>query len=454
MTDTIYALSSAVGRAGVAVVRASGPHAIAGLSALSGITVESYESRRASVRTLRDPQKHQILDHAMILVFRGPASFTGEDVVEYHLHGGPAVVQGIIQALSRLDGHRMAQPGEFTRRAFENGKLDLTAAEAVADLIHAETESQRQQALLQMDGALYRLYEGWKERIAHLLALMEADLDFSDQDLPEDLVIKVRPDLSDIRAAIAGHLDDSHRGEILRDGFRIVIIGPPNAGKSSLLNALARRDAAIVSPIAGTTRDMIDVHLNLGGYAVILTDTAGLRTTESHAEDGHSHIEAEGIRRALARSKDAHLKIFLYDGTQPMDTSFAGMIDNNTLCVANKMDVAGFSAADTRHIRISAQDGTQIDQLLSVILSRIQQHLALVTDGDNPEEYQPSLTRARHREALSYAQEHIDRSMVAPLPELAAEDLRLALRALGSLTGRVDIEDLLDMIFRDFCIGK
>lgn len=451
MTDTIYALSSAAGRAGVAVVRASGPAAIAGLCTLSGRSPDSYLSRQAVVRTLHDPARNQILDHAMVIVFRAPASFTGEDTVEYHLHGGIAVVQGVMNALAQRQSHRMAQPGEFTRRAFENGKLDLTAAEAVADLIHAETESQRQQALLQMDGALYRLYEGWKERIAHLLALMEADLDFSDQDLPEDLILKVRPDLSDILAEMNLHLDDSHRGEILRDGFHIVILGAPNAGKSSLLNALARREAAIVSPIAGTTRDMIDVHLNLGGYAVILTDTAGLRgQDEIPADNAHAQIEAEGIRRAVERSKESHLKIFLYDGTMPIDPSFADMMDKNALCVANKMDCSGFNKADEMHVAISAQSGENVDRLLAEILLRIRQCLG----QGGVEETMPSLTRARHREAIGHAVEHITRGMEAPLPELAAEDLRLTLRALGSLTGRVDIEDLLDMIFRDFCIGK
>ena len=435
--DTIFALSTAPGRSGVAVIRVSGDAAWDGCaSLLAGQTLPL--PRRTATRKLYDPKTNEMLDHAMIVGFKGPHSFTGEDCVEYHVHGGTAIIDGVLKSLSSLPHHRMALPGEFTRRAFENGKLDLTAAEAIADLIHAETESQRLQALKQMDGALFNLYEGWKERLARILALMEADLDFSDQDLPEDLILKVTPDVTDIATAISGHLHDGRRGELLRDGFRLVILGAPNAGKSSLLNQLVQRDAAIVSHIAGTTRDVIDVHLNIGGYPVILADTAGLRGTEDH-------IEAEGIDRAIKRAHEADLKILLFDGTKDLDEKTLSLKDDRSLIVLNKSDEDDFKG-NREFLEISAKASGGIDVLVNAITDILKN----IVGSSNA----PALTRARHREALENAYIALDRSMNAPLPELAAEDIRLAVRYLGSLTGRVDVEDLLDMIFRDFCIGK
>lgn len=438
--DTIYALSTPAGRGGVAVVRVSGARAHESLKAFLGAQ-EMPVARMAVTRKLYHSQTGEMLDHAMVLLFKGPASFTGEDSVEYHLHGGPAIVQGMLAALSMQPQHRMALPGEFTRRAFENGKIDLTAAEAIADLIHAETEGQRLQALKQMDGALFRLYEGWKERLARLLALMEADLDFNDQDLPDDLLLSVRPDISDVKDEIAQHLHDGRRGELMRDGFRLVILGAPNAGKSSLLNQLVQREAAIVSEIAGTTRDVIDVHLNLGGYPVVLADTAGLRGADDV-------IEAEGIRRALGRAEQADLKVLLFDGTEDPDAQTLSLVDERSIVVLNKCDIPGFRLPDLPQeiVQISAATGEGMDGLVTALVTRLQ---SLVGGSDAP-----ALTRARHREALAQAYESLERFMEAPLPELAAEDLRLAIRHIGSITGRVDIEDLLDMIFRDFCIGK
>lgn len=440
MSDTIFALSTPAGRGGVAVIRVSGPCAWPSLQALIG-NQKIPLPRVASTRKLYDPITSEILDHALVIGFQGRASFTGEDCVEYHVHGGPAIVQGVLKALSYQPRHRMATPGEFTRRAFENGKIDLTAAEAVADLIHAETEGQRLQALQQMDGALFRLYEGWKDRLARLLALMEADLDFNDQDLPDDLLLKVRPDVSDVMDEILVHLHDGRRGELLRDGFRLVILGAPNAGKSSLLNRLVQREAAIVSPIAGTTRDVIDVHLNLGGYPVILADTAGLRGSDDS-------IEAEGIKRALGRAEQADLKVLLFDGTSSPDDHTLSLIDDRAIVVVNKSDDLQFALSDgmSAGIKISAKTNTGIDLLVTEIVKRLQN----IAGGSDT----PALTRARHREALEHAYAALDRSMTAPLPELAAEDLRMSIRHLGSITGRVDVEDLLDMIFRDFCIGK
>ncbi len=448
MQDTIYALSTPAGRGGVAVIRVSGPAAWDGLAALTPHH-PLPEPRKASTRTLVHPSTGDMLDHAMVIGFRAPASFTGEDCVEYHVHGGPAIVDGMLKALASRPYHRLAEPGEFTRRAFEHGKMDLTAAEAVADLIHAETESQRLQALKQMDGALFRLYEGWKERIARLLALMEADLDFSDQDLPDDLLLKVRPDVSDIMDEIWVHLHDGRRGELLRDGFRLVILGAPNAGKSSLLNRLVQRDAAIVSPIAGTTRDVIDVHLNLGGFPVILADTAGLRPDQlSDAQQGHDSIEMEGINRAMRRAEEADLKVLVFDGTCAPDPHTLALIDDKSVVVINKTDQIDQKDGmqDPDKIYMSAKTGDGIDRLVTCLIERMK---SCVGGSDTP-----ALTRARHRQALENTYACLERSMTAPLPELAAEDLRLSVRYLGSLTGRVDIEDLLDMIFRDFCIGK
>jgi tRNA modification GTPase len=438
MQDTIFALSTPAGRGGVAVIRSSGPAAWNGMHSLLRSQKEPH-IRVASTRTLYDPNTGEILDFAMVIGFKAPASFTGEDCVEYHLHGGTAIVQGVLSALSSLPHHRMALPGEFTRRAFENGKMDLTAAEAVADLIHAETEGQRLQALRQMDGALFHLYEGWKDRLARVLALMEADLDFNDQDLPDDLLLKVRPDISDIMNEMAAHLHDGRRGELLRDGFRLVIVGAPNAGKSSLLNRLVERDAAIVSDIAGTTRDVIDVHLNLGGYPVILADTAGLRGSDDA-------IEAEGIKRAMGRAAGADIKILLFDGTVEADAHTLSLLDDKAIVVINKSDVARARIPTASAISISAKTGEGIEALIAEIIARLRD---MVGGSDAP-----ALTRARHREALERAYLSLERFISAPLPELAAEDLRLAIRHVGSITGRVDVEDLLDMIFRDFCIGK
>lgn len=442
---TIYALSTPPGRGGIAVIRASGPESWDGLRALSKNNKPLPPARQATYWTLTDHVNGDIpLDHAMVVLFETPNSFTGDRIVEYHLHGGPSVVEGVMKALSRQLEHRLAEPGEFTRRAFENGKIDLTSAEAIADLIHAETEEQRRQAILQMDGSLAKLYDGWKDRLAHLLALMEADLDFSDQDLPDDLLLKVRPDISDIVSEIENHLNDNRRGEILRNGLKLVILGAPNAGKSSLTNALAQRDVAIVSPIEGTTRDVIDVHLNLGGYPVIISDTAGLRPDQL-GESGHDSIESEGIRRAIMRAEEADIKILMFDGTKDPDPHTLNLVDDSSLLVRNKSDLTG-KTEDTRMIDISVKTGQGLDKLIDGLT-------ALVKTKTGTRET-PSLTRMRHRTALEKALAALERMIKAPLPELAAEDLRLAIRHLGSITGHVDVEDLLDMIFRDFCIGK
>jgi tRNA modification GTPase len=369
-----------------------------------------------------------------VVFFRGPASYTGEDVLELQVHGGRAVLDRLSRALVAF-GSRPAEHGEFTRRAVENGKLDLTRAEAIADLVNAETEAQRRQALLQYDGGLDRLYEAWRAQLIALSAWAEAAIDFSDEELPEDLLARSRDGARALAAAIAVHLDDNRQGEILRDGLHLTVIGPPNAGKSSLVNALAQRDVAIVSETAGTTRDVIEVRLDLGGYPVIVADTAGLR-------DSSDSVEREGVRRALARAAKADLVLLLQDGTTKIDVSRETAAD---LVVWNKADLPWPHSHDG--LKLSLMTGAGLSELIERIASLVRERL------ERPRET-PVITRARHRIALTEAKAALDRAVDAPNAELCAEDLRLAQRALGRITGRVDVEDLLDVIFRDFCIGK
>jgi tRNA modification GTPase len=339
----------------------------------------------------------------------------------------------------------LAEPGEFTRRAFEFGKMDLTEAEAVADLVDAETEAQRRQALRQMDGALGALYEDWRERLIRSLAHMEAWIDFPDEELPDDVVGTVREGIASMGAELERHLSDGGRGERLRDGIHIAIIGDPNVGKSTLLNTLAGRSAAIVSPHAGTTRDVIEIALDIGGYPVILADTAGLR-------EAVGEIEREGVRRAVHRAETADLKIVMFDG-QPSDNlsrSIASLVDKNTLVLFNKMDLG--SVKEVRFadcfasLPISLETGENVSGMMSKLERLVSQRFDTSAN--------PSLTRARHRSALVECRDALVRAVSAGSLELLAEDLRLAVRGLGRITGRVDVEDLLDVIFGEFCIGK
>lgn len=435
--ETIFALASGSQRAGVAIIRVSGPAALLTYKVLTKRPVPV--PRTCVFGSFRDPATGQLLDRGMVIFFEGPASFTGEDVIEYHLHGGVAVIQGVLSVLSQQEGCRMAEPGEFTRRAFENGKIDLTAAEAVADLIDAETEAQRIQALDQLGGGLGRLYQDWADKLKKTLAHQEADIEFPEEDMPEGVSESLKPDIENLIKDLKSHLDDKRRGERLRSGVRIAILGAPNAGKSSLLNALAQRDVAIVSEEAGTTRDVIEVHLNLGGYPVIIADTAGLRLTESK-------IESEGIRRAQQQAQEADIKLALFDSTREvLDNETLRLVDDHTIVLLTKSDLAK-SALYPAAIPVSSRESRGID----LLLQRITERVATLLGSRNG----PSLTRERHRLALGETVAALERGLQAPLPELAAEDLRQALRSLGAITGRVHVEDLLDTIFRDFCIGK
>jgi tRNA modification GTPase len=388
---------------------------------------------------LKDPQSGADVDDAIALWFPAPNSVTGEDVVELQVHGSRAVIAALIDVLQRMR-LRLAEPGEFTRRAFFNGKLDLVQAEAIADLTAAETDAQRRQALRQLDGQLGEIYRGWSSRLLQLLAHLEAAIDFPDEGLPPEIEAEVLSESGKLAAEIEAHLADGHRGERLRDGISVAIVGPPNAGKSSLLNQLARREAAITSPIAGTTRDVIEVAIDLAGYPVVLADTAGLR-------ESIDAIEQEGLRRALARAEAADLRLFVFDAGRPQDAAGAAAWPGpDTLLVANKIDlVVDPDTVPLGGLGISAQTGIGVAELIAALSERIAANYDLTA---------PLLTRARHREALEMARDALRRALDAPLAELRAEDLRLAWRSLGRITGAVDVEDLLDVIFADFCIGK
>jgi len=447
--DTIFSLASGAGVAGVAVVRLSGPCAFEALVALSGRPVPKV--RTAVLRELKDPGSKARLDKALVLVFQAPASFTGEDVVELHLHGGRSVVDGVITALAAQDGLRPAEAGEFSRRAFEQGKLDLTEAEGLNDLIHAQTAAQREQALNQLDGGLKEIYEGWRADIVGHLAHLEADIDFPDENLPDGVAGAVLPKILRLRDSITQYLVDGRRGEALRDGYRVVILGEPNVGKSSLLNALAKSDVAIVSDEAGTTRDVIDVALDINGFPVRLIDTAGLR-------DSQSAVEQEGVRRALKKSDEADLRLVLVraDTWPNIPAAVRVLLDDKTLLVITQTDkVPMFHVKHgdvpegvLAHAAVSVKDELGLDDFFKVLSDHVSNALA-------PRE-QPSLTRARHRNALEETVAHLSRfeQNAGFDAVLAAEDARMATRALGRITGRVSVEDMLDVVFGDFCIGK
>jgi tRNA modification GTPase len=422
------------------VVRVSGPAAGEAVRRLTGRPLPL--ARRATLA--RFAAGDEEIDRGLLLWFPAPASFTGEDVAELHLHGGRAVVAAVIEALAATPGLRPADAGEFSRRAFLNGKLDLTQAEGLADLVAAETAAQRRQALRQLDGALGGLYESWRAELIGILAHLEADIDFPDEDLPGGLAAAVTPRVERLIAEMRGHLADGRRGERLRDGCSVAILGPPNVGKSSLLNALAKRDVAIVAATAGTTRDVIEVHLDLDGLPVTVADTAGLRATEDA-------VESEGVRRARARAARADLKILMADAADwpalPPET--AALWDDDAILVVNKTDLlAGGLPADgggRLFCPISVRTGAGFDRFLDALSAEVAKRLEAGGGA--------TITRARHRGAVEECVAALERSR-SGAAELAAEDVRLAARALGRITGRVDVEDILDVVFSDFCIGK
>jgi tRNA modification GTPase len=449
MSDTIFAPATAAGRAGLAIIRISGPRAGEALEALVGT---KPAPRVATHVRFADRTRAHVIDDGLALWFPAPHSFTGEDVAELHVHGSRAVIQALLALLALL-GLRPAEAGEFTRRAFDAGKLDLAQVEGLADLIAAETEAQRRQARRQLDGVLGGVTDGWRARLLRMLAHAEAEIDFPDEDLPGGLIAALGADIDLLAAEIRAHLADQ-RGERLREGLSIAIVGPPNAGKSSLLNALARREAAIVSATAGTTRDVIEVQLDLGGYPVTVADTAGLRALPE-ASEGHEAIESEGIRRALARAEAADLKLLVLDATagEP-DESVTRLIDADTLTVLNKIDAAPHASPIVagQLWRVSVRTGEGVAKLVETLTAETAKRLA------QQDSAAPLITRARHRAALAECVTALERAhgliVRGAEPELLAEDLRLAMRSLGRITGRVAVDDILDVVFREFCIGK
>ncbi len=448
--DTIFALSTPPGRSGVAVIRISGSGAYL---ALERMARKIPAPRLASLVELYDQDGHAVIDRALILYFPAPNSFTGEDVVEFHTHGGRAVVHAVLAALARLPDFRPAQAGEFTRRAFDNNKLDLTEIEGLADLIDADTEAQRRQALRQMSGALGDLYRNWRERLIYNLAHLEAYLDFPDEEIPPGIFAELQQNILQVKQEMKDHLADNGRGERLREGMTVAILGPPNAGKSSLLNMLARREVAIVSQTAGTTRDTIEVHLDIRGYPVTLVDTAGIRETSND-------IEQEGIRRSLMAADRSDFKMILLDADEPLKNNDSKVSDlgagDNYMVVVNKTDLlrSPFDAEAYRKsypkaldiIGISIKDGYNLDPISVLLAAQAERYMGL---GDAPQ-----ITRIRHRQAVEQALEAVTRFVVADTPELQAEDLRTATHSIARITGAVDVEDILDIVFRDFCIGK
>jgi tRNA modification GTPase len=451
--STIFALSSGRPPAAIAVVRVSGPRAGVAREKLIG---RLPEPRKAVLARVREPASGDVIDEALALWFPAPHSETGEDVAELQLHGGQAVVAGVLDALSTIEGFRPAEAGEFTRRAFENGRLDLTAVEGLADLIAAETPAQRRLAFRQLKGLIGDRAEAWRRRLIEALALVEARIDFSDEaDVPEDLLGPALHAAQQLRDEIAGVLADSRRGERLRDGLVVAIAGPPNAGKSTLLNRLARREAAIVSPHAGTTRDVIEVHLDLDGYPVTLLDTAGIR-------DSAGPVEQEGVRRARERAAAADLVLWVIDGSAAESAASdrpESLVNAEIWLVRNKIDQSSeswCSSAAKRHNNelrvtssISALTGVGMDALTAALSAYARTYFAATESA--------VITRARHRQALQETVAALDRALAqdhSSGEELIAEELRAAATTLGRLTGRVDVEDILDVIFRDFCIGK
>ncbi len=423
------------------MVRLSGPHARAALEALTGRAAPP--PRYAARRALRDPADGAAIDDALVLFFPAPASFTGEDVAELHIHGGPAILARLVQALSALPGLAPAAAGAFTRRAYAHGKLDLTQAEGLADLVEAETEGQRVQALAQMRGGLSLRYEGWRAGLIEAMALLEAQIDFPDDDLALDHAsARAVAQIGAVLAEMAAHLADQSRGERVREGYRIAILGPPNAGKSTLLNALARREAAIVSDIPGTTRDVIEVRLVLGGFPVWVADTAGLR-------EARDAIEAEGVRRALARAEEADLRLGVSPAAQAPDAATLATLRPGDLLIRSKADLGEIPAATAfETLSLAATQSEGVAALEAALEARVVAALGQAEAAP--------LTRARHRAAVEEAHAALSRAQAAlgQGAELAAEDVRLAARALGRITGRVDVEQVLDALFGQFCIGK
>ncbi len=444
--DTIFAQCSAHGKAGVAVFRLSGPKTIMALEQLLGTSVDQLEPRKLYFRNIYNPQNKQQIDESMVVFFRGNASFTGEDSAEIHTHGSLAVIKLLNEVLTKLPGLRLAEPGEFARRAFLNGKMDLTAAEGLADLIDSETELQHRQAIKQLGGGLEKIYDRWRTQLLSLISLLEAYIDFPDEDIPEETLTQVGVLIEKLIQEMQEHLNDNNRGERLRSGLKLAILGKPNVGKSSLLNYFVKRDVAIVSDIAGTTRDIIEGHLDIGGYPIILQDTAGIhdRTTDT--------IEQEGIDRAKKISQSSDIKIVMYDSSEPINNNnyFSDIIDDNTIILLNKIDLCKTKSPSQIHgkvpIKVSIKNQVGLKSILNQII--------LISDKIARPSETPQITRARHRAQLEKALEYLSNVSMDNDLVLVTEDIRMTIRAISNITGKITVDEILGEIFSNFCIGK
>ncbi|MDC0363857.1 tRNA uridine-5-carboxymethylaminomethyl(34) synthesis GTPase MnmE [Candidatus Pelagibacter sp.] len=442
---TIYALSSGPGTSGIAVIRISGPEASLVIKKLTKKNIP--EPRVATLRKINYINTPELIDEGMILWFPGPESYTGEDLAEIHVHGSKTVVDAIHSSISKIKNCRLAEPGEFTKIAFQNGKINLLKAESIGDLIASETEIQRKQAVQIMNGKSAERFNSIREKLLKILSHIEAKIDFPDEDLPSNILKNIKKSSYDVIQNLEKILNDQKIGERIRDGFKIAIVGPPNAGKSSLLNYLANRDAAIVSETAGTTRDVVEVYLNIDGYPVIMSDTAGIR-------ESRNEIERKGIKLSINRAEDADLKLVVIDVKNVEFTDLLlNLLKNDSILVVNKSDlIEGAETADFKkfdHILISIKNNINLDNLISKIKDHLKNKFISSEDI--------LITRARHRQHLEKCLEHLksfnEKNEIKDFDK-AAEDLRLATRNLGMIVGKVDVEELLGSIFNDFCIGK
>ena len=445
--NTIFAQSSAYGKAGVTVFRISGAHSLGAIKKMFKLNDDTLIPNFMYHRKIFVPGTDELIDHAIVVYFQAPKSFTGEDVVEIHTHGSVAIAKLMITTLLNMENLRLAEPGEFAKKAFLNGKFDLTAAEGLADLIEAETIFQHRQAIGQAQGALAELYEKWRMQLLTIISLLEAYIDFPDEDIPASVLDQVEQTLVVLTQTIQSHVDDKRQGELLRSGLKLAIIGEPNVGKSSLLNFLMQREVAIVSNIPGTTRDVIEGHLDIGGYPIVLHDTAGIR------ESTDDIIEQEGIKRATEVAKVADIKLVLFDATNLNSKStiiFEAIIDENTIVIINKIDqaekISAQNIAGKEPVLISVKAKQNMDLLLKEIEKRAVS-LAGTVEA-------PQITRERHRHRLQQALEHLGRFDLKGDLVLATEDIRMTIRALSQITGKITVDEILAEIFANFCIGK
>ena len=442
---TIYALSSGPGIAGIAVVRVSGKDTSKVIKLITGKDLPA--PRVATLRKMNNINTNELIDEGLIIWFPGPQSYTGEDLVEFHVHGSRAVVTALHASISEIENCRLAEPGEFTKRAFQNEKINLIKAESIADLVSAETEIQRKQALAIMNGKSSDKFDSWREKLLKILSHIEAKIDFPDEDLPENIIFEIKKTSEQVSNEIKKILEDEKVGERIREGFKIAIVGPSNAGKSSLLNYLSKRDVAIVSEMAGTTRDVIETHLNLDGYPVVLSDTAGIR-------DSKDEIEKRGIKLALKRAEEADLRLLV---VEPKNLDFTGFLkdlfDENSILVINKSDLLQKNLDEQikkmEHVLISIIKNSNLDILIDKIKNKLKKKF--ISNEDI------LITRERHRQHLKQCVDHLKNFSKKNKNDdfdKAAEDLRLATRHLGMIVGKVDVEEILGSIFNDFCIGK